>query len=163
MRVPALPLRRIARDERGLTIVELGLVAPMLILLLAGCIDLGRGLSERYALQQAAHRTIELANSMTLSSDKDSNEIDFTPLKEEAAAAAGVPASAVTLTRWAECDRVVMSDPNIVCPVGQNVARYIQLEIVGKYVPMLKLAHVYPLTDANGEVEMTVEAAVRIQ
>ncbi|HEX8444588.1 MAG TPA: TadE/TadG family type IV pilus assembly protein [Allosphingosinicella sp.] len=146
-----------------MTIVELGLVAPFLVLLLAGCIDLGRGLSERYALQQAAHRTIELANSMTLAADKDANEIDFGPLKAEAAAAAGVPESAVTLTRWVECNRVVKEAYNIVCPPGEMVARYIQLEIVGKYVPMLKLAHVYPLTDANGEVTMTVEAAVRIQ
>jgi hypothetical protein len=58
---------------------------------------------------------------------------------------------------------VVKEAYNIVCPPGEMVARYIQLEIVGKYVPMLKLAHVYPLTDANGEVTMTVEAAVRIQ
>jgi Flp pilus assembly protein TadG len=156
-------LRRLLRDERGLTIVELGLVAPFLGLLLAGCIDLGRGLSERYALQQAAHRTIELANTMALTANKDSSEIDFGPLKAQAATAAGVSADAVTLTRWVECDGVVKTNPNLVCPAGEKVARYIQLEIQGTYVPMLKLAHVYPLTDANGEVSMTVEAAVRIQ
>jgi Flp pilus assembly pilin Flp len=163
MQLPHHRLPTILKDERGLTIVELGLVAPFLGLLLAGCIDLGRGLSERYVLQQAAHRTIELANTMALTADKNSNEIDFGPLKAQAAAAAGVPAEAVTLTRWVECDGEVRSNPNMVCPPGQKVARYIQLEIQGKYVPMLKLAHVYPITDENGAVSMTVEAAVRIQ
>lgn len=163
MLIPSLHLRRLARDERGLTIVELGLVAPFLVLLLAGCIDLGRGLSERYALQQAAHRTVELANSMTLTAPKNSNEIDFSPLKAEAAAAAKVPLANVSLIRWVECAGVVQSAYDMVCAPGVHTARYIQLEITGAYVPMLKLAHVYPLTNENGEVTMTVEAAVRIQ
>lgn len=162
MRAPTLP-HRLARDERGVSIIELGLVAPFLVLLLAGCMDLGRGLSERYKLQQAAHRTVELANVRALTADKNSNEIDYSFLTSEAATAAGVDPSAVTLTRWVECNHVVQGSYDAVCPAGVPVARYIQLEIVGKYVPMLKLAHVYPLTDTNGEVTMMVEAAVRIQ
>lgn len=158
-----LSLRRLARDERGVSMIELGLMAPILGLLLAGCIDLGRGMSERYKLQQAAHRTLERAHAMTLTANRDANDIDFTFLKTEAATAAGVSASNVTLTRWTECNGVVNASPTAVCAAGDQVARYIQLEIKSKYVPLLKLAHVYPLTDANGEVDMTVEAAVRIQ
>lgn len=163
MRFFPLPFRRLACDERGVSMIELGLMAPFITLLLMGCIDLGKGLSERYELQQAAHRTIELANVRTLTANVDSGEIDFSFLKTEAATSAGVPQSQVTLTRWVECDGVVQSAYDMVCDPDEMVARYIQLEILKKYTPMFELTRIYPITNADGTVNMIVEAAVRIQ
>jgi Flp pilus assembly pilin Flp len=157
-------LRRLARDERGVSLIELGLVAPFLSVLLMGCIDLGMGLSRRYDLQQAAHRTIELANVRALTAASDSNEIDFSFIKTEAMAAGRVDEDQVTLTRWLECDGEVMEPDVRVCPeADQKVARYIQLEINDQYEPMFELAKIYPITNRDGTIQMTVEAAVRIQ
>lgn len=156
-------LRRLARDDAGVSMIEMGFVMPFLGVLMMGCIDLGMGLSERYELQQAAHRTIELANVRTLTADKDANEIDFSFLKSEAATAAGVPPSQVTLTRWVECNGTVKPAYDMVCQPTEKVARYIQLEILKEYTPMFGLARIYPITNPNGSVQMTVEAAVRIQ
>jgi Flp pilus assembly protein TadG len=163
MRLPSLALRRLANDQRGVSVVELGLIAPLLSVILMGCIDLGVGLSRRYELQQAAHRTIELANVRALTANQKASDIDFSFIKTEAAAAAGVPEGQVTLTRWLECDGNVMSQDVIVCDAGQQMARYIQLEIFAEYEPMFRLARIYPITNANGSVQMIVEAAVRIQ
>jgi Flp pilus assembly pilin Flp len=163
MRVPSLGLRRLANDQRGVSVVELGLIAPLLSVILMGCIDLGVGLSRRYELQQAAHRTIELANVRALTGNQKANDIDFSFIKTEAAAAAGVPQSQVTLTRWLECDSKVMPQDVIVCDEDEPMARYIQLEIFAEYQPMFRLARIYPITNANGSVQMIVEAAVRIQ
>jgi Flp pilus assembly protein TadG len=123
-------LRRLNSDERGISLVELGLVAPFLSVLLMGCIDLGMGLSRRYELQQAAHRTIELANVRALTADKDANEIDFSFIATEAAAAARVDEDQVTLTRWVECSGQVMDAYDMVCAdADEKIARYIHLEI----------------------------------
>jgi Flp pilus assembly protein TadG len=156
-------LGRLARDERGVSIIELGLVAPFLGVLLMGCIDLGMGLSRRYELQQAAHRTIELANVRALSADQDSKEINFDFIKTEAMTAAKVTQDKVTLIRWVECDGEVMPAYDLVCAPDQKVARYIQLVIRDQYEPMFELAKIYPITNRDGTIEMTVDAAVRIQ
>lgn len=159
-----LTLRRIARDDRGVSLVELGLVAPFLSVLLMGCIDLGMGLSRRYELQQAAHRTIERANVRALTADKDASDIDFSFIKAEAAAAAKVDEDQVVLTRWLECNGVVMEPEIKVCPdPDDTIARYIQLEIREDYEPAFELAKIYPITNQDGTVKMTVEAAIRIQ
>jgi Flp pilus assembly pilin Flp len=154
---------RLRRDEDGVSLVEMGLVAPFLGVLLMGCIDLGRGMSERLELQQAAHRTIELANTRALTAGADSDEIDFSFLITEAASAADVPPDQVELTRWVECDGEVQDDYTAVCGAGEQVARYVQLEINDVYEPMFKSAGIYPQANEDGSIPMMVEAAVRIQ
>ena len=154
---------RIRSDERGVSLVEMALVAPFLGVLLMGCIDFGRGLSERLELQQAAHRTIELANSRALLAGEDADDVDYSFLVEEAATAAEVEPDQVFLTRWLECNGEVQDADVTVCPADELVARYIQLEIHALYDPVFKLARLYPTANADGKVPMIVEAAVRIQ
>lgn len=162
MRLAAL-FNRLRRDERGVSLVEMGIVAPFLGVLLMGCIDLGRGMSERLKLQQAAHRTIELANTRALTASAESDEIDYSFLITEAANAAEVDPDQVELTRWVECDGEVQEDYMDVCDAGEQVARYIQLEINDVYVPVFRHAGIYPQANEDGSVRMMVEAAVRIQ
>ncbi len=167
MRLASL-VQRLSNDERGVSLVEMGIIAPFLGVLLMGCIDLGRGMSERLELQQAAHRTIELANSRALTAEADMDDIDWTFLIAEAAAAAGVEQNKVELTNWVECDGVVQEPEVTVCPVTDPsdppmTARYIQLEINGVYDPLFKLAHIFPQANPDGTVPMVAEAAVRIQ
>jgi Flp pilus assembly pilin Flp len=155
--------RRLCRDQRGVSLVEMGLIAPFLGVLLMGCVDLGRGMSERLRLQQAAHRTIELANTRMLFANAGSDDVDLSFLAQEAAAAAEVEPDQVVLTRWLECDGEVQAPEIIVCGTGEQTARYIQLEINDVYDPVFKLARIYPQANADGTVPMMVEAAVRIQ
>ena len=53
-------IRKLRGDERGVSVVELGLVAPVLALMIAGIIDLSQGLAQRFAMQQAVNRSLEL-------------------------------------------------------------------------------------------------------
>ena len=50
---------RLARDDRGASIVELALVVPIMGSLLIGMVDLSRAYSHKLKLEQAAQRAIE--------------------------------------------------------------------------------------------------------
>src|SRR5687767_6083444 len=89
-------LRRLARDARGSSVVEFALAAPVLGLVVVGIADYGRGFSQRFALETAAHRTLERAAVGTTNTD-------YSFLRQEAATAAGVPIDDVTFDNWLEC------------------------------------------------------------
>ena len=124
IRLPAL-----ARDERGTSLIEFGFLAPFLALLTMGVIDLSQGLAERFNLQQSVNRGLELVQARPAVADADSADVDYSFVKTEAAAAAGVPAGQVTVTRWLECNGNDAGDVKGTCPDGQDTARYLRVRI----------------------------------
>lgn len=130
---PRAALARLAGDTRGASLTELALVAPLLFVFFAGIIDFGQGLSERFTMQQAVNRSLELLQAGPLEADADSDEVDYSPLIAEAAAAADVPPENVTLRRWLECDNAPQPDFDGDCDAGEDKARYLQLRIEKEY------------------------------
>jgi Flp pilus assembly protein TadG len=124
-----LRLFRLARDERGTSLIEFGFVAPFLALLTMGIIDLSRGLAERFAIQQAVSRSLELVQARPVVASATASDVDYSFVKTEAAAAAGVPESQVTLTRWLECNGTDKGDVNGTCATGQDSARYLRVRV----------------------------------
>ncbi|MDP9413903.1 MAG: pilus assembly protein [Pseudomonadota bacterium] len=150
-------LRDFAGDRRGFSAVEFGILAPVLLVFVIGIGDLGRGLSERHALQQAANRTLELAHLGT-------RQADYSYLIPEAATAAGVPQTNVTLEQWLECDgnsttRLAFGAS---CPSGQQIARYLTLTIRSSFTPMFSSAG-YLKVLPDGSVRLTAQASLRVQ
>lgn len=146
--------RRLRQDERGFSIVEFAFVAPIFGLMLVGIGDLARGYSERYALQQAVNRTLELAQLGT-------DQPNYNHLIPEAAAAAGVPESNVTLQSWLECDatRRAWTDS---CAENQQIARYVSLTIDSSFRPSFGTAG-YTGARADGTVPIRASAFLRVQ
>ena len=66
------------RDERGASIIEMGLMLPVLATLLIGMVDISRGYSAKLQLEQAAQRSIEKA----MNGDKETGL--FETLEDEA-------------------------------------------------------------------------------
>jgi Flp pilus assembly protein TadG len=126
-------LPTLARDERGTSLIEFGFLAPFLALLTMGVIDLSRGLAERFAIQQAVNRGLELVQSRPAVADADSGDVDYSFVTTEVATAAGVPEGQVTLTRWLECDGVEKGDVNGTCASGQAVARYLRVRVTKNF------------------------------
>jgi Flp pilus assembly protein TadG len=146
-------LRRLARDQRGTSVIEMGLAAPVLAVLLMGMIDLGRGLSERFTIQQAVNRSLEMIQAKRPQAGADDSQVDYTFLKTEAATAAGVPASQVTLTQWLECNGTRKTNYDDSCADSEDTARYLQLQINKNFVGSLYL----------GTVPMTAKGVLRTQ
>lgn len=122
-------LPTLARDERGTSLIEFGFLAPFLALLTMGVIDLSRGLAERFNIQQAVNRGLELVQARPAVADAGSSDVDYGFVTAEVATAAGVPQSQVTLTRWLECDGNDEGDVNGSCEDGQAVARYLRVRV----------------------------------
>ena len=150
----ALKLRSLAqalkRDEKGASFVEFTMIAPFLGLLTVGIADYSRGFSERFMLENAAHRTLERAGVGT-------TKPDYSFLKQEAATAAGVPIENVTLDNWLECAGTRMPNYTDPCETGQQGARYIYIKIEKTYQLSMSLPGQSPTMRLSGD------AAVRVQ
>jgi Flp pilus assembly protein TadG len=122
-------LRALARDERGTSLIEFGFLVPFLALLTMGIIDLSRGLAERFAIQQAVNRGLELVQARPAVAGATGSDVDYSYVKTEVATAAVVPQSQVTLTQWLECNGNNAGDVNGTCPDGQDMARYLRVRV----------------------------------
>lgn len=150
-------LRGLRHDERGASMVEFALFLPVLAVMVAGITDVAMGYSSKLNMEAAAYRALEKVVLRT-------SQSDFSALRAEAAAEAGVPQSAVTVDTWLECDRVRQTDVNGACASGAETARYVEVEIDTSYTPHFDFG---PLASAfggeNGTVPISSAAAVRIQ
>jgi Flp pilus assembly protein TadG len=151
-------LPRIARDERGTSMIELALIAPLLVFMVMGLTDLARGLAERLSLEQAASRALEKASVGSVQSD-------YSLLAAEAAAGAGTGATA-SVDQWAECDGTRQPSFDTVCSDGQMSARYVKVTVSRDFTPSFRYVRSswkFLNTNANGSITLTGSAAVRVQ
>src|SRR3954451_2560070 len=123
-------LSRLGRDERGTSLIELALVAPILVFLMMGLTDLARGLAERLSLEQAASRALEKASVGSVQSD-------YSSLGGEAAAGAGTGATA-SVDQWLGCDGPRQPAFDGVCADGQMAARYVKVTVSRDFTPSFR-------------------------
>jgi Flp pilus assembly protein TadG len=147
----------IGRDSRGVSMLEFGLFIPIMAVILLGAVDLARGLAMKFGIEQATHRTMELA---TLRAQPLA---DYSFLRDEAAAAADVPVAQVTLDQWLECNNTRHSSFTGTCAPGQQAARYITISVWKDYTPMFAGIPFVRLADANGKIRLAADSGVRIQ
>lgn len=145
-------LLSLARDERGTSLIEFGFLVPFLAVLTMGIIDLSRGLAERFAIQQAVARGLELVESRSATGSATATDAEYDFAVNEARTAAGTGAT-VTMTRWLECDGVEAGAATGTCPDGQASARYLRLRIVKNFQGDFYFA----------TIPMTATGAVRTQ
>jgi Flp pilus assembly protein TadG len=148
---------RLIRDQRGTSVIELAIAAPILSLFLIGMVDLSRAYSAKLQVEQAAHRTIEKVqrNGFTLG--------DQTSLQTEAETAAGAGSSA-TVVASLECTAsggtVTVKAFNQTCSDTDTFARYVRVQITKAYTPMFRLRFGVA---ANANYTLHGNAALRVQ
>jgi Flp pilus assembly protein TadG len=156
-------LAALARDCRGASIVELALVAPLMATLIIGMVDISRGYSAKVQLTQAAQRSIEKVMQGETTTDL------YDTLRVEGASAAGVPARAVTVKYWLECNGVsqymsmatMTADYDKACPSGQTSARYVTIDITKAYSPMFSTK--WAGANSDGSYTLHGTAGIRVQ
>jgi Flp pilus assembly protein TadG len=146
-------LSRLRRDTRGASVIEFALFAPILAMMAMGISDFAMGYSAKLKVEGAVYRTLEKISVGSVQSD-------YQYLKAEAATAAGVPQSAVTVDNWLECNRVRQTDFTGVCADGQDTARYVSVAISTSYTPRFNYG---PLVTTNGTVPISASSSLRIQ
>lgn len=144
-------------DMRGTSTIELALVFPVGLLLLLGAVDSSMGFAEKLRVEAAAARAVEQITAFSRV------KTDYTASRAEAAAAANVPVSDVTVTYWLECNNVVQNSFTATCTTaGAQIARFVEVRIRGKFSPAVNYGN-FLTTDANGFVRVEGDASVRIQ
>jgi Flp pilus assembly protein TadG len=148
------PLRA---DEAGNSVVELGLVLPIMATLLMGAIDISRAVSAKTALEQAAQRTIELIQRSAY------DVSDNSAYEDEAEAAAGTGSTA-TITNWLECNNngTKLDYTTGSCTSGDPYARYTRVTITQPFSPMFG-SRFFPGANADGTFTITAVAGIRSQ
>jgi Flp pilus assembly protein TadG len=121
-----MSLRHWLKDERGVSAIEFAMVAPILATLILGIIDFSSAMSQRFSLQQAVNRSLEIVQANRISAGPQGGTPNYDFLKAEVTAA--VPGATVTLDQWLECNgsrggRSYTDE----CAAGQDTARYLQL------------------------------------
>lgn len=134
--------------------MEVAIVAPVLALLVAGIGDLGRGLSAKFALNQAVQRALEKAAV-------SNRRTDYTHLKAETANAAGIPLSSVAVETWLECDGTRQSNFNGSCTAGRQTARYVKVGATAPFAPMFSYGFLE--VGPHGTMALQADAAIRVQ
>ena len=127
-----LRLPPLARDERGTSLIEFGFLAPFLAVLAMGIIDLSRGLAERFAIQQAVNRSLELVQARPAVAAATATDLDYSFAVTEARTAAGTGAT-VTMTRWLECNGVEQANVTGSCADGEDAARYLRIRVTKNF------------------------------
>jgi Flp pilus assembly protein TadG len=156
--------KSLSRDERGASIIELALVAPVLASLLIGMVDLSRAYSAKLQLEQAAQRAIEEVQQYQATSST------YGTLQTEAAQAArdsgftNVQDSDVTVDFWLECNGVREASYNDSCDTaaGENQMRFISVDVKGTFTPLFR-SKVYPRANADGTFTLHGIAGMRTQ
>jgi Flp pilus assembly pilin Flp len=151
-------LATVGRDERGNSLIEMGLAAPLLAALLIGMVDISRGVSAKVNAEQAAQRTIEKVQAET-----EFQTSDIPDLESDAESAAGAGSSAV-VDAWLECnhDGVHLDYDTGSCSTGQSYARYVAVSVQNTFTPVFG-THLFPGANADGTVDVAGNATVRIQ
>lgn len=149
-------VRSFAADERGASVIELALVMPVLASMLIGMVDISRAYSAKLQLEQAAYRAVEKVQQY------QTTESTYSTLYTEAATAAGVATSAVTVDYWLECNGTRQAVYDSVCPSGQAYTRYVTVSIQKMFTPMFGSRY-FPRANANGTYTLTGRAGLRTQ
>lgn len=152
-------LRRVTLEKRGTSVVEFGLMAPILFSLFMGTIDFARGFTHKFWMEQSAYRTLEKISAGSL-------QTDYTQFEGEAAQAAGVNEADVEITSWLECEGVRQADFNAICAEGEQVTRYVRIAIQSFFqlsFPTGPLATSAGTADEQGRLLLQTASTLRVQ
>jgi hypothetical protein len=146
----------LGRDEGGASLIEFALFTPILATMALGISDVAMGYSEKLTLEAAAYRALEKVAVGSV-------QTDYSALRAEVATAAEVPASAVTVDNWLECDSVRNEEFDGACAEGEQIARYVQVNVDWHYVPQFNYGPLARGIAQDGVVPIHVSTSLRIQ
>jgi Flp pilus assembly protein TadG len=160
--------KSLLRDDRGASIVEMGLLLPVMATVVIGVADVSRAYSQKLQLEQAAYRAIEKVQQY------QSTESTYDTLKNEVVAAAttagfsDVTTSSVTVDYWLECNGVRQGDGtpgngyDAVCSSGQTYGRWVSVDVTHNFMPMFASSR-WPGSNTNGSYTLHGRARLRTQ
>jgi Flp pilus assembly protein TadG len=167
-------------DTRGAAVVELAMVAPVLLTMMVGVIDMSNAYSRKLALEQGAQRAIEKILQTTDDTTVEATLSNEVICQVNGTTSAGVckttpiTSSNVTVTYRLECKNgagtiASQSSTNstafdaYVCGSGTvSTARYISVAVTDKYAPLFPI-HFGGFNTSDGTYHLSATAGMRMQ
>ncbi|WP_022681687.1 TadE/TadG family type IV pilus assembly protein [Sphingobium bisphenolivorans] len=149
-------LRKLVIDQKGTSVLELALILPVLAMLTFVAADIAMAFKAKITLQRAAERAGQMATSGGYNSTAYQN------LAADAASAAGVSSSNVTVTDTLLCDGTAQA-ATTPCAAGQQISRYVGITVNGTYMPMFAGLLPGSRWSSGQGVALTGAASVRLQ
>ncbi|MEO7177620.1 MAG: TadE/TadG family type IV pilus assembly protein [Allosphingosinicella sp.] len=155
-RVPLL------RDSRGVSVIEFGLLAPVLAFIMLGIIDLSTAYARKMAIEQAVHRALEKAAVGTVQDDYSFLET------EVKSALPDLPSTGVTVTSWKLCDTAVSTVPCGFRADGtaEETSRYVKIAVVDRWKPSFPYglgSYRFFNIGTDGKIPLKAETSLRVQ
>ncbi|WP_334163032.1 TadE/TadG family type IV pilus assembly protein [Phenylobacterium sp.] len=146
-------LRKLACDRRGALAVELALLAPLLLLILAGLVDMSRLVIQSMQIRAAAQAGADYA----LARDYDAAAIraavrDATPLD-----VSGSPAPTQTWGCVGPDRTIAPSQPRGTCPSGRTAGEFVTVRARAAFRPLM------PWPRIALPAELRAQAMVRVR
>jgi Flp pilus assembly protein TadG len=156
---------RLLDDERGVSVIEMGFLAPILGFMMLGMVDLANGYTRKMAVENAVNRAMEKVAVLAV-------QDDYTFLKTEITAALpSVATSTVTVDTYAKCDTTTMPTFKSECAFRANgtpeeISRYVRVRVADRWKPMFNygaFGHYLFKTGSDGKVPLSVDTQLRVQ
>ncbi len=150
------PLQSLRSDERGVAIIELAMVAPVIALLTIGVVDLSNGFARKLRLEQAAQRSIEkvmqTTGTLTVEQTIEAEAVcQYNGTNQDGTCkTAPLTTDDVTVTHRLECDgtlKVIAVDDED-CAPNETESRWVQVTVEDDYTPMFPI-HFSGIDDGN--------------
>lgn len=149
-------MTRILKCERGNSVIEVALVAPVLAMLLVGMVDISRGVSEKLKLTQIAQRSTERVQRGYFNATTD------LPVLDAEAEAAGGTGTSATVTAWLECGTsTTRLAYTASCSPGVAAQRFVGINITKNFTPVFGPR--WAGANANGTYTLRAVSGVRVQ
>ena len=159
-------LLRLLRDGRGTATIELAIVAPMIVIVVAGVSDISIAYGRELELEQAAQRSIEKVGQTTGQTTAEAAiqkeavcQINGTN-SDGTCKSGRISTSDVSVTYSLTCDGATVAYSSD-CTTGQTEIRYIQATVQdNSYKPVFARSFG---TAADGYYHLSATAGVRVQ
>ncbi len=120
---------RLIHDDRGTSLIELAIVAPVLAGLMLGMVDVSLLVQRRLELQEA---TAQLAN---IAAATPPNAVTLAGLRTAGARLAQVPEDQITLALGIRCNNGPFQAMDSICDVGQQRSDMLTIRLQDQFGP----------------------------
>ncbi|HEX8622376.1 MAG TPA: TadE/TadG family type IV pilus assembly protein [Allosphingosinicella sp.] len=155
----------ILRDERGVSVIEMAFLVPILAFMLLGMVDLANGYTRKMAVENAVNRAMEKVAVLPV-------QDDYTFIKTEITTALpSVTAASITVDPYSMCDTTKNATFKTECGfradgTAQEIQRYVRVKVAHRWTPTFNygaFGHYLFKAGSDGKVPLNVETQLRVQ
>jgi Flp pilus assembly protein TadG len=136
-----LRIKRLAKDTRGVALIEFALMMPIVAALSLGAFDVAKVVARQTELQEAAAEASTIAMAMdsftTDDTEADDRLVRRSKVEMVARNASGLPDNKVSVVQNIRCgSSATLLSHDATCPSGVEESRLLTIDLQDTYIPL---------------------------